>query len=132
MEIRWYPTGAVHEHGQRFDWREFVSRVSDIEGSDPPEAAYHAQVIVDLVSTLVPPSDPQQLRDQLPESEDDENWRKLFAVIDTGSGVTPKKHRRAAVRNPTRVLPTRPGRRIANRQRIRSRLTWERSENVSC
>jgi uncharacterized protein (DUF2267 family) len=84
MEIKWYLTGAVHEHGQRFDWREFVSRVSDIEGSDPPEAAYHAQAIMDLVSTLVPPSDLQQLRDQLPESEDDENWRKLFAVIDAG------------------------------------------------
>lgn len=37
---------------------------------------------LDLVSTLVQPSDLQQLRDQLPESEDDENWRKLFAVID--------------------------------------------------
>jgi uncharacterized protein (DUF2267 family) len=84
IEIKWYLTGAVHEHGQRFDWREFVSRVSDIEGVDPPEAAYHAQVIVDLVRTEVPPSDFQQLRDQLPESEDDENWRKLFAVIDAG------------------------------------------------
>jgi len=84
MEIKWYLTGAVHEHGQRFDWREFVSRVSEVEGSDPPEAAYHAQVIIDLVSTLVPPSDLQQLRDQLPESEDDENWRRLFAVVDAG------------------------------------------------
>lgn len=84
MEIKWYMTGAVHEHGQRFDWKEFVSRVSEIEGADRPEAAYHAQVIIDLVSTLVPPSDLQQLRDQLPESEDDENWRKLFAVIDAG------------------------------------------------
>ena len=62
MEIKWYMTGAVHEHGQRFDWREFV----------------------DLVSTLVPPSDLQQLRNQLPESEDDENWRKLFEVVDAG------------------------------------------------
>lgn len=84
MEIKWFLTGAVHDHGQRFDWREFVERVSDIEGTGPPEATYHAQVIMDLVSTLVPPSDLQQLRDQLPESEDDENWRKLFAVIDSG------------------------------------------------
>ena len=84
LEIKWYMTGAVHEHGQRFDWREFVSRVSDIEGVDPPEAAYHAQIIMDLVSSEVPSSDFQQLRDQLPESEDDENWRKLFAVIDAG------------------------------------------------
>ena len=84
MEIKWYLTGAVHEHGQRFDWKEFVTRVSEIEGADRPEAAYHAQVIVDLVSTLVPASDLQQLRDQLPEREDDENWGKLFAVIDAG------------------------------------------------
>lgn len=84
MEIKWYLTGAVHEHGQRFNWKEFVSRVSEVEGVDRPEAAYHAQVIMDLVSTLVPPSDLQQLRDQLPESEDDENWGKLFEVIDAG------------------------------------------------
>jgi len=84
MEVKWYLTGAVDEHGQRFDRREFVSRVSEIEGSEPPEAAYHAQVILDFVNTLVPPSDLQQLRDQLPESEEDENWRKLFAVVDAG------------------------------------------------
>ena len=84
MEIKWYLTGAVQEHGQRFDWSEFVSRVSEIEGADPPEAAYHAKVIVDLIETLVPQSDFQQLRDQLPESQDDENWRKLFEVVDAG------------------------------------------------
>ena len=84
MEIKWYMTGAVHDHGQRFDWREFVSRVSEIEGVDPPEAAYHARVVIDLAASVVPPSDLQQLRDQLPESEDDENWRKLFEVIDAG------------------------------------------------
>jgi uncharacterized protein (DUF2267 family) len=84
MEIRWYLTGAVHEHGQRFDWQEFVARVADIENADAADAAYHAQVVVDLVQTLVPASDFQQLRDQLPESEDDENWGKLFRLIDAG------------------------------------------------
>ncbi len=84
MEIKWYMTGAVHEHGQRFDWKESVSRISEIEGIDRPEAAYHAQVIMDLVSTVVPTSDFWQLRDQLPESEDDENWGKLFEVVDAG------------------------------------------------
>ena len=84
LEIRWYLTGAVHEHGQRFDWQEFVTRVSEIEGPgvDKPEAAYHARVIVDLVREVVPPSDFQQLRDQLPEG--DENWRKLFELVDSG------------------------------------------------
>jgi uncharacterized protein (DUF2267 family) len=84
MEIGWYLTGPVHDHGQRFDWQEFVARVSGIEGVDPSDAAYHARVVVDLVSTVVPPSDFQQLRDHLPESEDDENWRKLFEVVDAG------------------------------------------------
>jgi uncharacterized protein (DUF2267 family) len=84
MEIKWYLTGAVHEHGQRFDWQEFVSRVSEIEEAEPADAAYHARVVVDLVHTVVPASDFRQLRDALPESEDDENWRKLFEVVDAG------------------------------------------------
>jgi len=84
LEIKWYLTGAVGDHSQRFDWQTFLTRVSEIEGVDRSAAAYHAQVIIDLVSTLVPASDLQQLRDQLPESEDDENWRKLFAIIDSG------------------------------------------------
>jgi uncharacterized protein (DUF2267 family) len=84
MEIRWYLTGAVREHGQRFDWREFVEHVAEIENVEPSDAAYHAQVTVDLVHTQVPESDFRQLRDQLPESEDDENWGKLFELVDAG------------------------------------------------
>ncbi|MFB6196496.1 MAG: DUF2267 domain-containing protein [Haloplanus sp.] len=84
LEIKWYPTGAVQEHGQHFDWSEFVSRVSDIEGTDPADAAYHARVIIDLVRTVVPTSDFHQLRDQLPESEDDGDWGQLFEVVDAG------------------------------------------------
>ncbi|GAB6861398.1 DUF2267 domain-containing protein [Haloplanus litoreus] len=84
IEIKWYMTGAVHEHGQRFDWAEFITRVSDIENADRADAAYHAQVIVDMIHDLVPASDFRQLRDQLPESEDDENWRKLFELTDAG------------------------------------------------
>lgn len=85
MEIKWYMTGAVDEHGQRFDWTEFVERVSEIENTDPAEAAYHARQVIDLVSTLVPPSDFQQLRDQLPEGDDDERWGELFELVDAGS-----------------------------------------------
>ncbi|WP_435346703.1 DUF2267 domain-containing protein [Haloarchaeobius sp. HRN-SO-5] len=92
MEIDWYMTGAVRDHGQRFDWQEFVARVSEIEGVERPEAAYHAQVIVDLVASLVPRSDVNDLRNQLPESEDDENWRKLFTVLDAGGW---KEHERS-------------------------------------
>jgi uncharacterized protein (DUF2267 family) len=84
MEIDWYLTGAPETHGERFDWQEFLARVSEIEKTDGTEAAYHARLIVDLVHELVPASDFQQLRDQLPESEDDEHWAKLFEVVDAG------------------------------------------------
>jgi len=84
MEIKWYLTGAVTEHGQRFDWSEFVRRVSERANADPPDAAYHARVVIDLVHSEVPETDFQQLRDQLPEDEDDENWQKLFEIVDAG------------------------------------------------
>jgi uncharacterized protein (DUF2267 family) len=84
MEIDWYLTGASHEHGDRFDWPEFLTRVSEIERVDKADAAYHARVIVDLIEDLVPPSDFQQLRDQLPESDTDEDWGELFEVVDAG------------------------------------------------
>ncbi|MFC4360618.1 DUF2267 domain-containing protein [Halobium salinum] len=88
LEIKWFLTGAVRDHGQRFGWQEFVTRVSDIESADPADAAYHSRVIMDFVRAQVPPSDFQQLRDQLPESEADENWQKLFEVVDAGGWET--------------------------------------------
>lgn len=84
LEIKWYLTGAVREHGQRFDWQEFVDRVSAIEGCDPADAAFHARVVVDLVHEEVPTSDFHQLRGLLPESQDKENWGKLFELVDAG------------------------------------------------
>lgn len=82
IEIKWYLTGAVHEHGQRFDWSEFVARVSEIEQTDPADAAYHARVIIDLVETIVPDSDFHELRNALPESDEKENWGSLFEIVD--------------------------------------------------
>ena len=32
MEIKWYLTGGVETHSQRFDWHEFVDRVAAIDG----------------------------------------------------------------------------------------------------
>ena len=84
MEINWYLAGAPEEHGQRFDWSTFVARVAEIERTEGTDAAYHARLIVDLVHDLVPESDFQQLRDQLPEGETDENWGELFEVVDAG------------------------------------------------
>jgi uncharacterized protein (DUF2267 family) len=84
MEIDWYLTGAVPDHGQRFDWQEFVQRVSEITGGEPTDAAYQARLVLDLVSSVVPESDFQQLRDQLPESPETEDWGELFEVVDSG------------------------------------------------
>jgi uncharacterized protein (DUF2267 family) len=84
MEIKWYLTGGVHEHGQRFDWQEFLDRVSAIEATDPADAAYHARVIIDFIETQVPDSDFQELRNSLPESETEEDWRQLFELVDAG------------------------------------------------
>ena len=87
MEIGWYLTGPVTEHGERFDWDEFVGRVSEIEDVDGSEAAYHAQVVVDLLASASNETDFQQLRDQLPESGDEENWGTLFELVDAGGWV---------------------------------------------
>ena len=44
---------------------------------------------MDLVAELVPPSDLEDLRGMLPEAESDENWGKLFAVVDSGGWGDP-------------------------------------------
>jgi uncharacterized protein (DUF2267 family) len=82
MEVDWYLTGAVRHHGQRFDWEEFVGDVADAEGVDRSEAAYHAQVVFDLVASTVPEADVRQLRDQLPA---DDGWDALFEIVDAGA-----------------------------------------------
>ncbi len=117
MEIRWYMTGAVDEHGQRFDWREFVSRVSEIEGNDPSEAAYHARVIVDLVRTQVPESDFSNSAISSPKTNGTRTGRNYSKSLTLGAGVTPKRHRQVVVRNlrtgdrltqPVRQIPYTP------------------------
>ncbi|MHB9285894.1 DUF2267 domain-containing protein [Halobacteriales archaeon Cl-PHB] len=84
MEIDWYLTGAVDDHGQRFDWDEFVERVWEREGFTDPEdrgkAAYHARVVMDVIDGLESGAEMQQVRDQLPAADD---WDELFQVVDS-------------------------------------------------
>ena len=87
MEILWYMTRAISGHGQRFDWREFVERVSEIEGTGSADPAYHAQFVVDPVGSIVTPANLQQLRDQFPESADDENGGNSMASSTAAGGV---------------------------------------------
>lgn len=82
MEIDWYLTGGVDEHGQRFDWDEFLDRICEIEDVERSEAAFHVQVVVDLIETAATDTDFQQLRDGLPEG--DEGWDTLFELVDAG------------------------------------------------
>lgn len=81
VEIDRYVLDA--ESGQRFDRDEFVSRVWEREGMTDPndraDAAYHAQVVVDVLSDCVPPGELSDVRDQLPADED---WDALFELVD--------------------------------------------------
>ncbi|WP_415380350.1 DUF2267 domain-containing protein [Halosimplex sp. TS25] len=83
MEIDYYLTGAVAEHGQHFEWDEFLDRVAEREGQTAPDdradVAYHARTIVAVVGEATPEGQIDQIRDQLPA---DEGWDELFELID--------------------------------------------------
>ncbi|MFB6347785.1 MAG: DUF2267 domain-containing protein [bacterium] len=76
MEIDRYLLEA--ESGQRFDYREFVTRVSDRGHVDPPDAAYDAQQILAVVSQSVPAGERDDVKDALPEDFD-----ALFDLAET-------------------------------------------------
>jgi uncharacterized protein (DUF2267 family) len=75
MEIDYYLEAA--DHGQRFDYDEFVDRVAERANADRADAVYHAKVVVGLVSELVPAGEIEQVRAQLPHDFDD-----LFQFVD--------------------------------------------------
>ncbi|MCU4925759.1 DUF2267 domain-containing protein [Halobacteria archaeon AArc-dxtr1] len=75
MEIDRYLIEA--EHGQRFDYQEFLDRVADRANVDRPDANYHAQQIVAIVADVVPPGNIEKADNQLPEDFD-----PLFGLID--------------------------------------------------
>ena len=81
MEIDRYLLEA--DSGQRFDWDEFLDRVWEREEMTDPndraDAAYHARVIVDVLSDVVPPGEMRQVRGGLPADED---WDELFELVD--------------------------------------------------
>ena len=77
MEIDRYLTEA--EHGQRFDYGEFLDRIADREGEsvDRSDANYHAQQVLTVVADVVPPGNVKKVRDGLPE-----DYEKLFTQVD--------------------------------------------------
>lgn len=76
MEIDRYLIEA--EHGQRFDYPEFLDRVAEREGVDRSDANYHAQQLMAVVAEIVPPGNIEKVDGQLPEDFD-----QLFALIET-------------------------------------------------
>ena len=75
MEVDYYLESA--DHGQRFDYDEFLDRVADRAAVDRSDAAYYAKVVVGLVSELVPAGELEQVRAQLPDDYDD-----AFQMVD--------------------------------------------------
>ena len=75
MEIDRYLIEA--EHGQRFDYDEFLDRVAEREGVDRPDANYHAQQVIAVVAEDVPAGNIEKARGGLTEDFD-----TLFELLD--------------------------------------------------
>jgi len=69
--------------------------VSEIEGCDRPEAAYHARVIVDLVHTQVPRPIFGNSATNSPKIDGTRTGRNCSKSSTPAAGVTPKRHRLA-------------------------------------
>lgn len=68
MEVDRYLTEA--EHGQRFDYQEFLDRVAERENIDRADANYHAQQLLVVISEVVPAGNLEKVDDQLPDDFD--------------------------------------------------------------
>ncbi len=69
------------ESGQRFDYDEFLDRVTERVGCDRSEAAYQSQVVMAVVSEIVPETELDQVRAQLPDG-----YASLFELVEAGEG----------------------------------------------
>lgn len=70
---------ATAEHGQRFDYNEFLDRVAERAEVDKPDANYHAQQVLAVVAEIVPPGNIEKVRNMLPD-----DFEPLFAGIAIG------------------------------------------------
>jgi uncharacterized protein (DUF2267 family) len=64
------------DSGQIFDYQEFLQRVAERSRADQADAAFYAQVVLDVVDETTPASELQDVRDQLPADYDD-----LFELV---------------------------------------------------
>lgn len=65
------------DSGQRFPYDEFLDRMADCEGVERSEAAYHARLVVQLVTETVYASEIQEVLSNLPEE-----YLDLFELVD--------------------------------------------------
>ncbi|QCS42565.1 DUF2267 domain-containing protein [Natrinema versiforme] len=70
------------ESGQQFDFDEFVGRVAERAGLEDdedgrPEAVYYAQAIVALLAEIVPGSEFEEVRANVP----DDDFEQLFELV---------------------------------------------------
>lgn len=67
------------DHGQRFDYQEFLDRIAEREGggTDRADANYHAQQVIAVVAEVVPPGNIEKVQNGLPDDFD-----ALFELID--------------------------------------------------
>ncbi len=102
MEIDRYLTEA--DHGQRFDYQEFLERVAEREGVDRADANYHAQQLLAVVADVVPPGNIEKAHNQLPEEFDG-----LFELIESPevTAIRPSATTAAVRTDGSRVSPTR-------------------------
>lgn len=75
MEIDWYLHNA--DSGQRFDWDEFVDRVTERASLEEPQAVFATQAVVALLHEIEPGGEIQDVRSNLPEEFD-----ALFELVD--------------------------------------------------
>lgn len=64
------------DSGQRFDYDEFLDRVSERGEVDRSTANYQAQQVVAVIAEVVPPGNIEKARNQLPDDFED-----LFELI---------------------------------------------------
>ena len=83
MEIDRYLITA--DHGQRFDYQEFLDRVSERSGPsvDRADANYHSQQVMAVVSEVAPPGNLTKAQNALPDDYD-----PLFEMIDVEAQAT--------------------------------------------
>jgi uncharacterized protein (DUF2267 family) len=69
----------LDSRGQSFSLDEFFRRVSEKEGTDLPDAVYHARVIVEMLGEAVSAGEMADVRAQLPDE-----YQRLFEAGSTG------------------------------------------------